>query len=291
VSTVPADARIIDRGYRPYEGPRLGAAGAVRSLIRHTVQRVLGLRRPFQYKVLPLLSAGIAYIPAIVFVGLSALIKDDRVRQGFLPTYGQYYGFIVSALIVFASFVAPEALCPDRRTGMLGLYLAAPFTRLSYVASKVGAVLGLLAIATLGPPLLMVVAFILQGQGPDGPLNVVTLLLRVLVSGTLVAAVYTSVSLGISSLTDRRAIASAATLLTIVGTAAVSGVLVDGVGLPSWLYMWNLSAAPFELVRHIFGERGELAVGVVPLVVGNLFWIVLGMGTIWWRYRRIEVTK
>jgi hypothetical protein len=30
---------------------------------------------------------------------------------------------------------------------------------------------------------------------------------------------------------------------------------------------------------------------VFPLVVGNLFWIVLGMGTIWWRYRRIEVTK
>src|SRR5437764_383252 len=86
MSTARADARIIDRGYRPYDGPRLGAAGAVRSLIRHTAQRVMGLRRPFQYKVLPLLSAGIAYVPAIVFVGLSALIKDDRVRQGFLPT-------------------------------------------------------------------------------------------------------------------------------------------------------------------------------------------------------------
>jgi ABC-2 type transport system permease protein len=291
MSAPPTDARIIDRGYRPYDGPRLGSAGAVRSLVRHTVQRVMGLRRPVQYKVLPMLSAVIAYVPAIVFVGLSALIKDDRVRRGFLPTYGQYYGFIVSALIVFASFVAPEALCPDRRTGMLGLYLAAPFTRLSYVASKVGAVLGLLAIATLGPPLLMVIAFVLQSQGPDGPLGVLTLLVRVAVSGVLVAAVYTSVSLGMSSLTDRRAIASAATLLTIVGTGAVTGVLVNGVGVGEWLTMFDLSTAPFELVRRIYGETGDVHVGVFPLVVGNLFWIVLGLGTIWWRYRRIEVTK
>ena len=66
------------------------------------VQRVMGLRRPARYKILPMLSAVIAYVPAIVFVGLAALIKDDRVRDDFLPTYGQYYGFIISALIVFA---------------------------------------------------------------------------------------------------------------------------------------------------------------------------------------------
>src|SRR5262249_32654689 len=151
-------------------------------------------------------------------------------------------------LIVFASFVAPEALCPDRRTGMLGMYLAAPLTRTSYVASKIAAVLGLLTLATLGPPLLMVVAFVLQNQGPDGPLGVLELLARVVVSGLLVAAVYTAVSLGISSLTDRRAIASAGTLLTIVGTGAVTGVLVNGVGLPEWIFVFDLTGAPFELV-------------------------------------------
>jgi ABC-2 type transport system permease protein len=290
--TLPTDARIIDRGYRPYDGPRLGPAGAVRSLIRHTAQRVMGLRRPIAYKVLPMLSLAIAYVPAIVFVGLAALIKNTEVRRTFLPSYGQYYGFVVSALIVFASFVAPEALCPDRRTGMLGMYLAAPLTRTSYIASKVGAVLGLLTLATLGPPLLMVVAFILQNQGPDGPLGVVKLLGRVIVSGALVAAIYTAVSLGISSLTDRRAIASAATLLTIVGTGAISGVLVNGIGLSQWLFVFDLTGAPFELVRRVYGEIGGLTdTPTVALVAANLGWIVLGAGTIWLRYRRIEVTK
>jgi ABC-2 type transport system permease protein len=291
MSAPPTDARIIDRGYRPYDGPRLGAAGAVRSLMKHTGQRVMGLRRPLPNKILPMLSAAIAYVPAIVFVGLAALITDDRVRNNFLPTYGEYYGFIVSALIVFASFVAPEALCPDRRTGLLGMYLASPLTRTTYVLAKVTSVLALLAVATLGPPMLMLVANILQSQGPDGPLGVAALLVRVVVAGTLVATVYTAVSLGISSLTDRRAIASAGVLLTIVGTSAVAGVLVNGIGVGEWLFMFDLSTAPFELVSRIYGERGTVDVGIVPLIAGNLGWVVLGAGTIWWRYRRIEVTR
>jgi len=291
MSASSTDARIIDRGYRPYDGPRLGSAGAIRSLMKHTAQRVMGLRRPLPNKILPMLSAIIAYVPAIVFVGLAALITDDRVRNNFLPTYGEYYGFIVSALIVFASFVAPEALCPDRRTGMLGMYLASPLTRRTYVLSKITAVMLLLAVATLGPPLLMMIANVLQSQGPDGPLGVVTLLVRVVVAGALVATVYTSVSLGISSLTDRRAIASAGVLLTIVGTTAVVGVLVEGVGVGEWLYMFDLSAAPFELVSRIYGERGNVDASTLALVVGNVFWVVLGASLIWWRYRRIEVTK
>ena len=291
MSTPSVDARIIDRGYRPYDGPRLGAAGAIRSLMKHTAQRVMGLRRPFPNKILPMLSAAIAYLPAIVFIGLAALITDERVRKNLLPTYGQYYGFIVSALIVFASFVAPEALCPDRRTGLLGMYLASPLTRGTYVLSKVTSVLLLLAIATLGPPLLLMVANILQSQGPDGPLGVVALLVRVVVSGALVAAVYTAVSLGISSLTDRRAIASAGVLLTIIGTSAVTGVLVNGVGLGEWLFMFDLSGAPFELVSRIYGEPGTADIPTIALVLGNALYIGLGGGVIWWRYRRIEVTR
>ena len=77
-------------------------------------------------------------MPALVFIGVAALVDDERVRRNVIPTYGEYYGFIVSALIVFAAFVAPEALCPDRRTGLLGLYLASPLTRTSYLAVEGG---------------------------------------------------------------------------------------------------------------------------------------------------------
>ena len=94
----------------------------------HAIQRVLGIKRPAWAKVLPVVAIAIAYIPAIVFVGIVALTPDDPTVQQHIPTYGQYYAYIISAIALFVAIVAPEVLCPDRRTGMLGLYLASPLS-------------------------------------------------------------------------------------------------------------------------------------------------------------------
>lgn len=286
------DARIFDRGYRVYDGPRLGRSGAIRSLVRATAQRVMGLKRPARTKILPFSAAIVAFVPALVFVGVAALINDPEVRSNVIPTYGEYYGFIVSALILFAAFVAPEALCPDRRSGLLGLYLASPLTRDSYLAAKIIAVMGLLAVATLGPPLLMLAAFVLQGLGPDGPLEVLKLLGQIVAAGALIAGVYAAVSLGLSSLTDRKAFASGAILLLLLVTSAVTGALVNGVGAPEWVFAFNLAGSPFELVQRIYGGVGGLLdTPSWVLWVVNLGWIVAGFGVAWWRYRRIVVTR
>jgi ABC-2 type transport system permease protein len=283
-------ARIVDRGYRRYDGPRLGPAGAQRSLIRHTAQRVLGLRRPARAKVLPVLAAVIAYVPAIVFIGLAALLEIDEFRDA-IPTYAEYYGFVVSAIIVFVAFVAPEALCPDRRTGLFGLYLAAPLTRNRYVAAKAIAVSGLLAISTIGPPLLLLVANIIQGLGPDGPADIVVLLFRILVAGIVVTAVFSAVSLGISSLTDRRAFAAAGVILVLLVTGVVANALVDAEA-PAWLLALSLADAPFELVYRIFGERGNLPeVDTVSLAAGQAGWFLLGSFVLWFRHQRFVVTR
>ena len=112
------EARIVDRGYRAYEGERRGLRGAMTSLALHSVQRVLGLKRPFRYKVLPLIAAALAFIPALVFVGLAAFLPEPLLDA--LPTYADSYGFIVAAIVVFVAFVAPEVLCTDRRSGCSG---------------------------------------------------------------------------------------------------------------------------------------------------------------------------
>jgi hypothetical protein len=284
-----SDARILERGYRRYDGVRLGPISVMRSLVRHSAQRVLGLRRPARAKILPVLAALCAYLPAVVFIGIAAIVPASAVRDQFLPTYPQYYGFITSALVVFAVFVAPEALCPDRRNGLLGYYLAAPLTRLSYVVSKVVAVFTLLLLTTLGPPLLLMIAFMLQGIGPDGPFDVAVLALRVLASGVLVSTVYTAVSLGVSSLTDSRAFAAAGTLLVIVVSGVVTGALVGGASAPHALLAGNLTAAPFGLVFRIYGDADfDSEVSTVALVIGVAGWTLLGFGTLWARYRRID---
>src|SRR5205085_9256955 len=114
-----SDARLIDTGYRRYDGPRLGAQHATVALWKHTLRRIFGFGRPARWKLLPVASVAIAYVPNIVFVGVIALIPDSRLRNGVLPGYAFTYGFITAAIGLFVIFVAPEALCPDRRSGIL----------------------------------------------------------------------------------------------------------------------------------------------------------------------------
>jgi hypothetical protein len=105
--------------------------------------------------------------------------------------------------------------------------------------------------------------------------------------------VYTAVSLGISSLTDRRALASAGVLLTIILTGVVAGSLVNGVGLPDWVFAFNLTFAPFELVQRFYGEPPdpEITIATPVLVLVTAGWILLGLGVLFWRYRTLKVRR
>lgn len=294
--TESGGARIVDRGYRRYEGRRTGTMGAFRALVAHSMQRALGLRRPATQKILPAIAVFIAYVPAIVFVGLSVLIKDTLLANtNLVPTYGDYYSFISAAIVVFSAFVAPELLCTDRRTGMLGLYLASPLTRNSYLAAKAVSVVGLLALVTLGPPLLMLIAFTLIGQGPDGPVALLNLFGQVLMGGAVVALLQASLSLAVSSTTTRKAAASAGVILVLLASTAISDALVKGADASPELFCLNLLQMPFELVRRIFGELSpDPTVASIPsstLIAAYIGWTVVFAVFTWLRYRRVSVDR
>lgn len=289
-------ARILDRGYRSYDGPRTGASGAIKSLIRHSIQRVLGIKRGGWAKVLPFATVFMAYVPAIVFVGITVLVEDVLVRvPDLLPTYGEYYFYVSAAIVIFAAFVAPELLCPDRRNGMLGLYLASPLTRNTYLAAKTAAVAIILAIVTLGPPVFMIVARTVAGSGPEDAKAVVTLLGQAVLSGTMLGVLYTAISLAISSVTARKAAAAAAIILVILGTAAVSDVLVSEADANENFFLFNLLNMPFELVLRIYGEGSVIgpasALSTPVLVLGYACWVIPCGVLVWARYRRVEVTR
>lgn len=288
-------ARIIDGGYHRYRGTRSGVRGAVESVAAHTAQRALGLRRAARFKVLPILAAALAYVPAIVYAGLAVLIPGELGRNQLLPTYAEYYFFITAAIVVFTAFVAPEVLCTDRRTGMLGLYLASPLTRTTYLAAKATAVLGVLAIVTLGPPLFLLLAYVLVGSGPDGPADVALFAVRIVVAGTLLSAFFGSLSMAVSSVTDRKAVASAAIAILLLLSAVVTGSLVSGAGASPYLLLGDLFGLPFEAVVRIFGETSQSPdlsqVGSVFVVGATVAWTVLASTFVWLRYRALEVTR
>jgi len=294
-------ARILDRGYRPYDGPRTGARGAMRSLVRHSVQRVLGLKRNVWTKVLPFLTIFFAYVPAIVFVGIAVLLKDRFTTEGVnindvIPSYGLYYGFIWAAIEVFAAFSAPEVLCTDRRTGMLGLYLASPLRRDTYLLAKAAAVGIVLSIITLGPPLFMLIARAIAGVGPDGFSGFIAVLWRVVVGGLIVAILPLAMTLAIASTTTRRAAASAAFILVSLGTVVVTEALINAGGSAN-LFVFNLPYLPLELVARLFGEPAgkvwdsSAPVPTAAMVASYLVFTVAFAVFVRIRYQRIQVTR
>ncbi len=288
-----ADARILDRGYRRYEGERLGVGASVRSLIIHTLQRAFGLRRTVWAKILPALAVAIAYIPAIVFVGLIALFGTRRITTTDLPTYGQYYGYIVSAIIVFVAFVAPEVLCTDRRTGMLGIYLSSPLTRDTYLVAKASAIAMTLATVCLGPPLVMLIAFVLQSHGPSGFGDLMLTLGRILLAGVCITVFFTSLSIAVASFTNRKAIASASVILLVLTTGAVTNALVNGAGANQALFLFNVFLVPFDLARRIHGERSQVLPDVATAAVWGSWaiWTIAGALIARMRYQHLEVVK
>ena len=292
-STAPGEARIFDRGYRRYEGERRGVRGAFFTLYLATLQRILGLRRGAKAKILPVLTIGIAYLPAIVVIGISVMFPKRLDRL--LPDYHEYYGSVITAILLFVAFVAPEALCPDRRYKILGVYLSSPLSRLSYVVAKFAAVFTVLCAVTLGPVVLLVIAKSLLDVGP-ALVDLPVLLLRVFGAGIVLSAFFSGVSLAIASMTDRKGFASAGFVLLIIVTQVVGAVIGRGGGgrfaPESSGVLIGVLRTPTILAEQIYGQTVErITFGLAPtvLVYSGMLFVALAVLVI--RYRKLEVTR
>jgi ABC-2 type transport system permease protein len=287
-------ARIYDVGYRSYDGPRRPPRWAVVTIAVHAAQRVLGLRRSFRHKVLPVIAIAIAFLPALVSLVLAVVLDQDLSEDDGLITYGDYYFFIASAIALFAAFVAPEALCTDRRTGMLGLYLAGPIDRMRYLLAKAAAVICVMLLMTLAPPLFLLAAYVVEGLGPDAS-GLPGLLLRILATGLALAVLFAAVGMGVASLTTRKAVAAVVMVLVVLVPGIVAEIAIESGGAPDVLSLAGLLALTTELPLRVFGDDpsqgaiGDVSTGL--LVAGVAAWTVAGAAVTWLAYRRIEARQ
>lgn len=286
------DARIVERGFQRYEGRRSGVPGAIRSVSWEGIRATLGLGRPARNKIFPVIAVAIAYVPAIVFIGIAVLIPGDILEAEEVADYPGYYGFIILAIVLFSALVAPEVLVSDRRNGMLAMYLSTPLSRGTYLTAKAIAVATTLGLVTLGPPLLVLVGYSVEGQGPDGVDGFVLTLLRIVLSGFAISAALTAVSMAASSLTDRRAFAAIGIVLLVLASPILASTLVEGADLsPSWRLI-DIATMPFELVFRIFGQSGNFPeLSTASVLASNLVWTFGGLAIVWWRYSRLVIAR
>ena len=108
------NARILDRGYRQFDGERLGTRSAIRSTAWQTTRSIFGLGRKARHKFFPMAILGITYL--IVIIQLAAVFLFGNETAGFLTTnsWEQVKPGIV--MILFAALVAPDAIVRDQKT-------------------------------------------------------------------------------------------------------------------------------------------------------------------------------
>ncbi len=196
----------------------------------------------------------IAFVPALIFVGIAAFVPIEPGHDEILPSYGEYASIITLALALFASLVAPEALCTDRRTGMLDLYLAGPLDVTRYLAAK-WATVATRDAGDDGRPAAVPHGRLRRREprpvgcrhaappppDPDRP-------------GSASALFYTAVAMAVSSLTTRRAVAAVAIVLLLIVPSIVVGVSVDSSGAPDELALLAPGDVAPEFAWRVFGD-------------------------------------
>lgn len=282
-------AEIFDRGYRHYDGERHGTAGSMKSVARHAARSVLGIGRPGRFKILPILIIAAAYVPSIIYLGLSIWLPDE-FADSIVPRYSDAIFAVLPQLIVFSAFLVPGVLVRDRRDGMLALYLSTPLSRWTYIAAKTLAVFALMLIVTLGPALLQFLGATVQGNGPDGFGSWIATAGRIGLSGAVVAVMLGSIALAVSSIATRPAFASVGTIVVLSGITAL-GVALGENGFSDYWFGIAILTIAADVVYVIFGETPEVDNPAWFIVCATLAWIAVSWAVIWYRYRRVEATK
>ena len=287
-------AEIFDQGYRRYEGERTGTSGAMQAVIVASLQRGLGLRRAFRFKVVPILAAVIAYLPAIGFLAFAMLVPIEALLEvDNAATYADYFGTIGISLTLFTAFVAPELMSTDRQTGLLGMYLSGPLSRINYLIAKAIALVCLLLIVTMAPVLFMLLGYLSLGLGPGGFVDTMEIVGKIVLSGGLMAVYFALIGMAVSTLTSRKGFASAGIVVLLLASVALSEILVDAADAPSWVSLFGLLQLPIDIVTRIFDEPLDQIPDVGSLGAFGAFFGVCAVSAaiIFFGYRRLEVTK
>ena len=247
-----SDAQIYDRGYRHYDGAREGRTHAIRALIVYSIKRGLGIKKRWTAKIIPILVYGFAFFPVVIIVGIRSFIGD--AAQGF--GYQTLYDLLATVLLVFAAATAPEMLCDDRRQRVLPLYFSRAISRGDYLLAKLGGLGILMGTISLLPAFILFLGVTFLADSPARYfVDHAGDILRILADGALLSLFFASIGLVVASFTDRKSVAAAVYIGSIVLISGLVAALFNAVDA-SWhryLLLVSPTAVPQALTSWIFG--------------------------------------
>jgi len=245
--TVPREAGAIhDIGYRRYDGPRLGATYAERSLALSSLRGAFGLGRSTKSKVMPMILAAVMVIPAFIVVAVVIIGGADELPLEY-PSYAIRLSVISS---VFLASQSPAVMSRDLRFRVVALYFSRPLSRRQYVQAKyAGMALALFLLIGLPVTLLLAGALLaelpIDEQLPD--------YLRAMAGAALYAVVLAGIGLLVAAMTPRRGLGVAAVvgvLLVLSGLQATVMAMADEFGNDTFTGYTGL-VSPYTLVDGV----------------------------------------
>lgn len=294
---------IYDLGYQGYHGHRMPRSGVVAALFGQTLRACYGIGRGARAKIVPFALAAMALIPAIVAVGIAALVAQagpagSRLSSFSPIRYDTYAGVIAVFVMLFSAAQAPELFGRDQRFGVLPLYFSRALARTDYAVARTGGLAAGLLLMVLVPQLLLFVGRLLTATDPGTGWQAESPnLLPILLQGLLTVGLLGGIAAAIASHTPRRAYATAAIIAVFIIPPVIVG-LVANIGRGG-LGRYVVLLSPGDVLQHTnevlfrtFADGPEVlgrdlpdAVYVAVAIIG----IVVSVGVTIRRYRRIAV--
>jgi ABC-2 type transport system permease protein len=292
---------VFDIGYQPYTGEREGRARSRKAIYKDGVRTALGLGRGARAKILPwffisVLSA-IALVMALVAGAAERLAGPGAAQRLNLPSHSDYNGIASIIMFVFAAVVGPDLLSPDRRSGVINLYLVRPLTGTDYIVSRWLAFLTVIVAAALVPQVILFLG--LSGGDPEPMVYLGRHWLdipRFIAAGIAMAIYAGTLALLAASFTSRRAYASVFLVgLFVITTPFTIGLAEEVAGRGGqWISMFNLTNIPVHVNDVIFDDVSEVtkdaparALAAWIRVTWYFAWTIIPAGVLWWRYRKL----
>lgn len=295
------EGTVFDIGYRNYTGVREGRGRSRNAIFKDGIRIALGFGRGVKSKILPwffiAVFSMIGLIMAMIAGAADRIAGTAAAQQMNLPSHDDYYGIAASILFVFASVVAPELLCRDKREGTINLYLVRPLTGTDYIASRWSAFMVVMLFATWLPQLILFLGLAMGDRVPLDYLQAHWLdVPKFMLAGVAMSAYATTLAMLTASFTTRRAYASVFLVGLFIITTPFTVGLAQEIGgkAGEWISMFSLLNIPLHVSDAIFGGPGELtedaparAFGSTALVTWYFLWTVVPGAILWWRYRRL----
>ena len=289
----PAPSRygeIYDRGYKHYEGPRLGRVQALWALVRYSMKRALGIKKGVGAKIIPILLYVAVVLPVIIDVGIRAFLPEASA----FATYDDFFAFIFIIEGIFVATVAPEMLCGDRQENVLALYFSRAITRADYLLAKLVATAILTLTVSLIPAVILWLGRQLLEDGPLGAMrDNLDDLGRILAAGVLIASYLGAIGLLISSFTGRKSIAVAIIVLGFMIAEALAGSLLFALDLDNGIRRFVVFLSPSNTVGgfadELFhggtgGPSDELGLSAWAYAGGMVAVVLICGAVMYWRY-------